>query len=104
MFGENLTISNLDETKIRVGNIYKIGNALVEVTKPREPCFKLGIRFGNQDIVEQFWNNSKSGMYFKILEPGEVAVLSKMELVFENKQGLFISEVYNQKKAKNKKG
>lgn len=104
MFGENLTISNLEESKIRVGNIYKLGNALVEVTKPREPCFKLGIRFGNQDIVEQFWNSSKSGMYFKILEPGEVEVMSKMELIYENKQGLFISEVYNQKRIKNKKG
>lgn len=72
MFGENLTFTDLNEEKITVGSTYELGECIVEVTKPRQPCYKLGIRFGTQKIVKQFWNSSKSGIYFKILKTGNV--------------------------------
>ncbi len=54
MFGENLTIEGLNEAEIRIGDIFKIGNALIQVSQPREPCYKLGVRFGTQEILRQF--------------------------------------------------
>lgn len=72
MFGENLTIDNLDETNIHVGDTYKLGEAIVEATKPRQPCMKLGVRFNDMKIVKQFWNTTMSGVYFKILQTGNV--------------------------------
>jgi len=72
MFGENLTISHLYEERIRVGEIFKVGTAKVEATKPREPCYKLGIRFNDSKIIKQFWNSSMCGVYFKIVQAGEV--------------------------------
>ncbi len=100
MLGENLTISNLEETQIFVGNTYKLGEALLEVTKPREPCYKLGIRFGTQEILKQFWNSTKSGIYFKVLQTGKVNVGDELILVNQAKNSPTIAEVYETKKDK----
>lgn len=100
MLGENLTISNLEETEIHIGNTYKLGEALLEVTKPREPCYKLGIRFGTQKILKQFWNSTKSGIYFKVLQTGKVNVGDEMILVKNNENSPTIAEVYETKKDK----
>ena len=100
MLGENLTISNLEETEIHIGDIYKLGEALIEVTKPREPCYKLGIRFGTQEIVKQFWNSTKSGVYFKVLQTGNVKVGDELLVVMQLKNSQTIAEVYESKKRK----
>jgi len=63
MFGENLTISNLLEEEICVGSIYQLGGAKIQVTKPRQPCVKLGIRFQDAKVIKQFWNSTKSGIW-----------------------------------------
>lgn len=99
MFGENLTISNLEETEIRVGNTYTLGEVILEVTKPRQPCMKLGLRFGTQDILKQFWNVPKSGIYFKVLQTGNVKVGDKLILLKKSENVTTIAEVY---KAKNR--
>lgn len=80
IFGENLTVKGLDETKISVGDIYKIGTALVQVTQPREPCFKLGIRFGTQAILKQFIKHARPGTYVRVLEEGLIKPGDKMIL------------------------
>jgi MOSC domain-containing protein YiiM len=98
MFGENLTISNLEETEIHVGSIYKLGETILEVTKPREPCMKLGLRFGTQKILKQFWNETKSGIYFKILKTGNVEIGNELTLSYNSETSPTISEVYKSKK------
>ncbi|MGB5459518.1 MAG: MOSC domain-containing protein, partial [Eudoraea sp.] len=67
MFGENLSVTEMDETQIRIGDIYKIGSALVQISQPREPCFKLGVRFGNQQILKEFIEYGFPGTYVKVL-------------------------------------
>ena len=74
MFGENLTIDDLDETKIHVGDTFKVGEAILEATLQRNPCYKLGIRFNDMKIVKQLWNTTKCGVYFKVLQTGSVKV------------------------------
>ena len=100
MFGENLTISDLDETNIHIGSIYKLGEAEIEVTKPRQPCYKLGIRFNDPSIIKQFWNSSKSGIYFKILKTGYVKINNELILLKEEINKPSIAEVYQSKKIK----
>lgn len=95
MFGENLTIEGLDESQLRIGSIYKLGDALVQITQPREPCYKLGIRFGNQDILKQFKDHGFPGAYLRILEPGIVSVGDSMKLVKESKSTLTVQQFYN---------
>lgn len=100
MFGENLTISNLDEEEIYIGNIYQLGEAKIQVTKPRQPCVKLGIRFQDVKAIKQFWNTTKSGVYFKVLETGKVAKNDVLILLEKGKNTLTIAEVYNSKRKK----
>jgi MOSC domain-containing protein YiiM len=81
MFGENLSVSGLDETKICISDIYKIGTALVQITQPREPCFKFGIKFGTQHVLKQFIAHGRPGTYVRVLEEGYVKTGDYLELV-----------------------
>ncbi len=94
MFGENLTIEGLDESSVRIGNIYKIGSALVQVSQPREPCYKLGVRFGSQDILRQFINHGHPGTYVRILEEGEVKTGDHLQLQQQSKNTLTVQQFY----------
>ena len=104
MFGENLTIEGFNEAHIRVGDIYKIGTALVQVTEPREPCYKLGIRFENQSVLKKFIEHGHPGTYIKILEEGEVKKGDTLVLVEQSKNELtvqhFFELLYAKKKSK----
>ena len=94
MFGENLTIKGLNEADIRIGDIFKIGNALVQVSQPREPCYKLGIRFGNQEILRQFIDHGFPGTYVRILEEGEVQRSDELILVEKSENPLSVKQFY----------
>ncbi|KAA1245073.1 MOSC domain-containing protein [Aquimarina sp. RZ0] len=94
MFGENLTILGLDERIINIGNIYKVGDAIVQVSQPRRPCFKLGIRFGTQAILKQFIEALIPGMYLRVLTPGYVKASDTLVLQEENTKGVSIREMY----------
>lgn len=102
IFGENLTVKGLDETKISVGDIYKIGTALVQVTQPREPCFKLGIRFGTQAILKQFIKHARPGTYIRVLEEGLIKPGDKMILVQAATNSLTTTQLFSLLFAKQK--
>lgn len=94
MFGENLTMDDLDETKIHVGDTYKVGETILEVTKPRQPCVTLGVRFNDMKIVKQFWNTTFSGVYFKVLQTGFVKTNDVFEQIKSCPENPTIAEVY----------
>ena len=98
MFGENLTIDNLNEKEIHVGNIYQLGEVKIEVTKSRQPCVKLGIRFQDAKVIKQFWNTTKSGVYFKVLQTGFVKKNDELILLKKLENSLTIAQVYESKK------
>lgn len=100
MFGENLTITNLEETELNVGDTFQLGEVIIEVTQPREPCFKLGIRFGTQSVLKPFWNSTKSGVYFKILKTGHVSAGDALILIKKASNTPTIAEVYETTKPK----
>ncbi|APQ16398.1 MOSC domain-containing protein [Maribacter hydrothermalis] len=102
MFGENLTLEGLDESKIRVGDVYKIGGALVQVSQPREPCYKLGIRFGTQNILKEFIAHNHPGTYVKILEEGHVNTGDEMILIEQSTNTLTSQQFYELMFAKDK--
>ena len=79
MFGENLTTEGLLEDAVHIGDEFRVGTARLVVTQPRLPCFKLGIRFGDPGIVKSFVRAGKPGIYFSVLEEGEVAAGDPIE-------------------------
>lgn len=98
LFGENITFDDLDETSVFIGNTYQCGEVIIEVTEPRQPCYKLGLIFNSQTIVKDFWNSTKSGVYFKVIQRGEVKVGDEFVLIKEEVNNPTIAEVYESKK------
>src|SRR5262249_14723509 len=80
-FGENLTPEGLTEEPVWIGDLYRVGSALLRVTQPRMPCYKLQIRFARNDMVKRFWHSGRSGIYFSVIEEGDVAAGDPIELV-----------------------
>jgi MOSC domain-containing protein YiiM len=94
MFGENLTVAGLDETTLNVDSVYSIGEAWVRITTPREPCFKLGIRFGDQEIVQKFIDRGHPGSYVSVVKPGWIRPGDPMKLLDSASNALSIAEFY----------
>lgn len=94
MFGENLTVSGMDESIIRIGDIYKIGGALVQVSQPREPCYKLGIRFNDQGILRQYVAHAFPGTYVRILEEGIVKTDDEVQLAEQSENTLTVKQSF----------
>jgi len=93
MFGENLTVEGLHETDVNIGNIYRIGETVVQATQPRQPCFKLQFRFNDTEIIRKFVDSGLSGVYVRVLEKGKIKAGDSMKLI-ENKESLSIQKVY----------
>ncbi len=102
MFGENLTVSNLNEKDIYIGDIYEIGEALVQVTQPREPCFKFGIKFGTQNVLKEFIEHGFSGTYVRILKEGLVKNGDPIKLIEQAKNSLTTWQFFDLLFSKNK--
>lgn len=102
MFGENLTVSGLNEKDIHIGDLYRIGETLIQVTQPREPCFKFGAKFGSQNVLKQFIDYGYSGTYIRVLEEGYVQTGDVIELVAKAKDSIstwqFFKLLYSQEK------
>ncbi len=67
-FGENLTVEGLLEEQVHIGDVYRIGAALLQVSQPRSPCFKLGVRMGDAAFVARFAAANYTGFYLRVLE------------------------------------
>lgn len=102
MFGENLTVNGMNELQIKVGDIYSIGNAIVQVTQPREPCFKFGVKFGSQHVLKQFIQHGFPGTYVKVLEEGSVTTHDKLKLENRLSESLSVAQLFELFFSKNK--
>jgi MOSC domain-containing protein YiiM len=102
MFGENITVKDLDESQLFIGDIYKLGNALVQITQPREPCFKLAHKFGSNTVLKQFIDHGFPGTYVRILEEGEVKTGDHFTLIESKKDSVSIYDFFKLLYAKEK--
>jgi MOSC domain-containing protein YiiM len=80
-FGENLTTRGWLEDAVHIGDIWAWGDALLQVSEPRHPCFKLGMRTGRRDIIKRMEANGRSGWYLRVLQPGLVPVTGPITIV-----------------------
>ena len=92
-FGENFTSEGLLETSVSIGDRYRAGSAVVRVTTPRLPCFKLAAKFKRDDMIERFVRSGRSGFYFSVIEEGEVGAEDQFELLGREEPTLTIAEV-----------
>lgn len=80
-FGENLSTSSLSEKDISVGDVFRLGKAIIEVSQGRQPCFRLNVRFGVPDMALRVQNSGRTGWYYRVLQEGRVSPDDQLELV-----------------------
>lgn len=94
MFGENLTIQGLNEKNVRIGDTFKVGKAIVQISEPRQPCLKLNVRFNSKETIKQFIDFEHSGTYFRVLETGTVENGDHFKLISRTENSASIHDVY----------
>jgi MOSC domain-containing protein YiiM len=80
-FGENLSVDGLTEDSACLGDVYRIGSARLQVTKPREPCATLARRHRRPDMIAIVQGNGRGGWYLRVLQEGEVEAGQQIEVV-----------------------
>lgn len=92
-FGENLTTQGLLEDKLCIGDRLRVGSAVLVVTQPRMPCYKLGLRFERDDMIQRFLASGRSGFYFSVLEPGEVHAGAEIEVLSRDPSRVAVTDI-----------
>ena len=93
MFGENFTTTGLFESELNIGDKFQVGSAIVMVTEPRLPCYKLGIKFGRTDIIKRFLASERTGFYFAVLREGEVGAGDQIELIERSQGSVSVNQI-----------
>jgi len=92
-FGENLTTLGLLEPAVRVGDCFQLGTAVLMAVQPRQPCFKLGIRLARPGIVREFELARRSGIYFRVVQPGIIEAGNPISLVERSPHAVTIQDM-----------
>ena len=92
-FGENFTVEGMLEDHVHVGDVFRVGDALVEVTQPRVPCYRLGIKMGDPHFPKRFLQSCLVGFYLRVLEEGQVGAGDGFELVKKDPEELSVRKV-----------
>jgi len=92
-FGENFTVEGLADDEVCVGDLYRIGGALFEVTQPRVTCYRVGIRMDDPAMPTLLVAHHRPGFYFRVLEEGEVQAGDEIVRVAEGPERLTIAQV-----------
>ena len=92
-FGENLTVEGFDESNICGGDRVRAGEALLEAAYLRLPCYKLGIKMGDDRFPDRFMKSKRFGIYFKVIEEGLVKKGDSFEIEFSHPANLSFSEI-----------
>ncbi|CAM3510011.1 MOSC domain-containing protein [Hydrogenibacillus schlegelii] len=92
-FGENLTVEGLTEEAVGIGDVFRLGTALLQVAQPRRPCFKLELRYENRQLPAEVRRTGKSGWYFRVLEEGMVRPGDRLIRLERDPRGVSVAAV-----------
>jgi MOSC domain-containing protein YiiM len=93
VFGENFTVEGFDENSVYIGDRFSVGTAEVVVSQPRLPCYKLGIRFGSDDMVKRFLASGLTGFYLAVLREGEVGAGDEIVALSHDPESIPVSAI-----------
>ncbi len=92
-FGENLTTEGIVEDEIRIGDRLRVGSVEFEVVQPRTPCYKLGIRFGRDDLIKRFLDSGRTGFYLAVIREGSLTAGDAIELALPAEHDVTVADV-----------
>lgn len=91
-FGENLTVEGMLEETVHIGDTFRVGGALLEVTQPRVPCYKLGLKMGSAQFPKTFLASHRTGYYVRVLEEGDVGAGDSIERISTDPERMTIRQ------------
>ncbi len=92
-FGENLTVEGLADDEVCIGDRYRIGGALFEVSQPRVTCYRVGIRMNNPQMPALLVSHKRPGFYFRVIEEGEIGAGDEIVKVADGPEGVSVAEI-----------
>jgi MOSC domain-containing protein YiiM len=101
-FGENLTVDNLSEKDVHIGDTFQVGEAILQVSEPRFPCSRLVARYDDPSIMKTFNQSERSGIYFRVLKEGLIEAGSEFKLLKRDRTQPTIHQVFIDRISQNK--
>ena len=92
-FGENLTVEGLADNEVCIGDRFRIGGAVVEVSQPRDTCYRVGIRLNYPEIAALLVSHHRPGFYFRVIEEGEIGAGDRIEKLSDGPERMTIAEI-----------
>ena len=93
-FGENLTTAYWREDRVCIGDVWAWGEALLQVTQPRSPCYKLALATGRPDLLKRLVTTGRTGWYLRVLRPGQVPVAGPIDVVARHPAGVTVVDAH----------
>lgn len=91
--GENISTTGLTEAHACIGDIYQLGSAVIQISQPRRPCWKIDARYEQQGITRFIEQTGCTGWYYRVLQPGTVAPEDRMQLLEQPHAGFSIQQL-----------
>lgn len=92
-FGENFTVDGLEDKEVCIGDRYRIGSAVFEVTQPRVTCYRLGMRMNNPQMAALLVSHRRPGFYFRVIEEGEVGAGDEIQKISDGPGNISVAEI-----------
>ena len=92
-FGENLTVDGLADNEVCIGDRFRIGGAVVEVSQPRDTCYRVGIRLNHPQMAALLVAHHRPGFYFRVIEEGEIGAGDRIEKLSDGPERLTVAEI-----------
>ncbi len=91
-FGENFSVGGMEESAVHIGDVFQVGKAVVQISQPREPCYKPAARLGIKELPQLIRKTGYSGYYLRVLEEGTVKPGDKLKLLKTGEKKITIAE------------
>jgi ferredoxin-NADP reductase/MOSC domain-containing protein YiiM len=93
IFGENLTIDGLADTEVCIGDRFRIGGAVFEISQPRVTCYKVGLRLNNPEMPALLVSHRRPGFYFRVIQEGEIGAGDQIEKIADGPERMTVAEI-----------
>lgn len=94
-FGSNLAVRGLTDDMVHIGDRFRLGSAVVEISQPRKPCWKIEHRFGHKGMVASIVASARCGWYFRVIAPGDVAAGDPLERITLGHSAWSVARAFN---------
>ncbi|WP_299199986.1 MOSC domain-containing protein [uncultured Amphritea sp.] len=92
--GENISTHGLLDTEVHIGDTFRLGSAIVQVSQPRRPCWKVNQKYGNAHIASLIMSQAISGWYYRILEPGQLTIGDSIECLDRLDNSVAVADIW----------